>query len=276
MDLNSVLQKARQGSFALGAFNISTLEHFKAVVGACEKGNPVIAEMSSGEAEFFGIENFASLALHYRRDLDYPLFLNLDHAQELSKIEKALQCGFDMVHFDGSHLPLEENILQTKEVVELARDYGALVEGELDQAGGHSTIKDKQGTPVFTAVDDATRFVSETGVDLLACFFGNLHGVYGEELSLDLDHLQNLSTKLNCFISMHGGSGVRTDDVQKAAQGAVVKVNVNTELRMAWSTALREALENSPEEIVPYKVLPPVVESIKGVVERKLALLHGS
>ncbi len=275
MHLRNFLQEARQEHFALGAFNISTLEQFKAIIGLCGTKLPIIVEMSSGEAQFFGIENLASLVLYYRQEGGYPLFLNLDHARKLSEIERALQCGFDLVHFDGSHLSLEENILQTKRVVELARDYDALVEGELDQAGGHSTVKPGVGEPILTNPEQAAHFVSETNVDLLACFFGNLHGMYGKELRLNFEHLQQLSTKLDCFISMHGGSGVRAEDVREAASAAVVKVNVNTELRLAWSEALRESLASNPEEIVPYKVLPPVVEKIQNVVERKLALLNG-
>ncbi len=273
MELRETLQILKKKGAALGAFNVSTLEHFKAVLGASEPRIPVILEMSPGEASFFGIQNLSSLVSYYRQELDRPIFLNLDHARDISDIEEALKSGFDMVHFDGSHLSWEENVLQTKKVVEMAKDYHALVEGEIDQAGGHSVVKAGGGLVVLTDPQEAAKFVAETGIDILACFFGNLHGVYNRELRLDFGHLDGLSSRLNCFISMHGGSGVRAADVRRAAKKDVVKMNVSTELRVAWAKAIRKSLVDDREEIVPYKILPPVIDAVQSVVADKIDLL---
>ena len=312
MTLKETFQRAQSGGFALGAFNVSTLEQIRAIVAAVDAlKSPVILEVSPGEAEFLGIETLAAVrdslvANHVNspnpakekrqalRNFSEPasgelagsfpsgsIFLNLDHARDLESIKRALEAGFDMVHFDGSELSFAENIERTREVVETAHREGALVEGEIDRAGGHSVLKSEIGDKVLTDPEKAAQFVSETGVDILACFFGNLHGVYGEELALDLGHLAKIKKSVesvpksvqSVFFSMHGGSGVKEEDVREAVKGGIVKVNVNTELRLAWSEALRDSLAKNPEEIVPYKVLIPVVEQVQEVVENKIKLL---
>ena len=241
MTLAETFQKVQENQGALGAFNVSTLAQVRAIAAAAQTLEaPVILEMSPGEADFLGIETLAAAVGALRRGSTAPLFLNLDHARDLVNVEKALAVGFDMVHFDGSDLPLEENIARTKEVVALARGRGALVEGEIDQAGGHSTLRPGVGERVLTDPEVAARFVAETGVDVLAVFCGNLHGVYAQPLALDLDHLAQVKEAAGCYLSLHGGSGVKEDDLRGAVRAGVVKVNVNTELRLAWSQSLRK------------------------------------
>jgi len=276
MTLAETFQKVQEERGALGAFNVSTLAQVKAIVAAARALEAsVILEMSPGEADFLGIDLLAKIREGLAEGSPAPLFLNLDHARDVGNIEKALAAGFDMVHFDGSDLPLEENIARTKEVVALAHEKGALAEGEIDQAGGHSVLRSGAGEKVLTDPAEARRFVAETGVDVLAAFCGNLHGVYEQPLALDLDHLARVKEAAGCYLSLHGGSGVKEGDLQAAAAQGISKVNVNTELRLAWSQALRKALIDNPEEIVPYKVLAPVVDAVRQVVERKVELLGG-
>jgi len=285
MKLLKTLQKARKSGFAVGAFNVSTFAQIKAVARAVRKHRvPTILEMSPGEAEFLGIETLAVIVKNLRASQGLPIFLNLDHAQKIENIQRALTAGFDLVHFDGSELPLNENIIKTREVVRLAHEAGVLVEGEIDQAGKHSTVNPGEGRSILTDPGKAARFVSETGVDILACFFGNLHGVYNHELELDLDHFLKIERAVEearasespMFFSLHGGSGVRGEDVRGAVREGIVKVNINTELRLAWARALRESLDRNRGEIVPYRILPPVVDRILSVVESKIELLDGS
>lgn len=271
--LREQFAKANQGGWAIGAFNVATLEPVKAVVAAGAKRKvPVILEMSPNEAEFLGVETLAALVATYRGEKRAPLFLNLDHAQDLEIIKLALTTGFDMVHFDGSSLPPEENIARTKEVVKLAHEQGALVEGEIDAAKGGSVVHVGVPEKILTSPEQAADFVTRTGVDLLAVFFGNLHGVYRGE-SLDLGHLEKIKQAVKCFLTLHGGSGLSGEDLRGAVQRGIVKVNINTELRLAWSESLRQSLVQNPEEIVPYRILPSVVEDITAVVEEKLGFL---
>lgn len=300
MKLKNVFNNALEQGYSLGAFNVSTLDQVKAILNAAlEKRTPVILELSPGEAEFFGIEVLAGIRdgvvkdpaageiskeianFTARQEGRPAIFLNLDHADDMDSIKRALEAGFDMVHFDGSELPFEENVAQTTRVVELARKYNALVEGEIDQAGGHSIVKEDEGQKVLTEPEKAAEFISRTGVDILACFFGNLHGVYSKELELDFSHFQEIQASvrsvsksaLSAFFSLHGGSGVKASDLSKAAKSGIVKVNFNTELRQAWANSLRESLAADTEQIVPYKVLPPVIEAVQDVVEGKIKLL---
>ncbi|MFW6109981.1 MAG: class II fructose-bisphosphate aldolase [Patescibacteria group bacterium] len=296
MSLRTTFKKYRKQSASLGAFNLSTVSQLKAAVAAaCDLQTPLILELSPGEAGFFGIETLAGIRdslVEIRAefcstvrigDADLPnIYLNLDHAESINTIKRALEAGFDMVHFDGSELPFEENIAKSKSVVEIARKYNALVEGEIDQAGGHSTVKSEVGKKVMTDPKKAADFVSKTGVDILACFFGNLHGVYSKELELDFNHFQKIKMSIESacpgrsrrvFFSLHGGSGVRAGDLSKAAGQGIAKMNFNTELRQAWASSLRESLAKKKGEIVPYKVLPPVIGSVREVVEEKLRLI---
>jgi len=287
MNLRKIFEKAQAEKFALGAFNVSTLEHVKAVLAAAKKKNaPVMLELSPGEASFFGVELLGVIRDSFSKVEDQPqIYLNLDHARDVSSVERALEVGFDMVHFDGSDLPFQENIRITKAVVEKAHEIGTLVEGEFDKAGGHSTVKVTKGSVVLTDPQRAAEFVSKTGVDLLACFFGNLHGVYSRELELNFSHFKKVEEAVcgacsgldhEVFFSLHGGSGVKALDLSNAAKKIIVKMNFNTELRQAWASSLRESLNAEPEQIVPYKLLPPVVDAVGSIIESKIDLLRCS
>lgn len=272
------LEKAKKEKFAIGAFNVGNLETFKAIVlAAANKKSPIIIETSPGETDWLGEDNIVDLARNYSQDYKIPILVNLDHAQTLAECVLAIEAGFDLVHFDGSKLSLEENIKIAKEVVELAYQKGIIVEGEIDHIQGSSEVH--QGSAEseinnipMTDPEKAARFVQETGVDILAAFFGNVHGVFSEGgENLDLDVLKNLTEKLpDTYFSLHGGSGIPEGQVKEAIQNGIVKVNINTEMRQAFRKEMTEALANNPDEIAMYKIEKPVVESIQKVVELKI------
>ncbi|MDO8638839.1 MAG: class II fructose-bisphosphate aldolase, partial [Candidatus Daviesbacteria bacterium] len=220
------LEKAKKEKFAIGAFNVGNLETFKAIVlAASNKKSPIIIETSPGETDWLGEDNIVDLAKNYSQDFKIPILVNLDHAGSLAECVLAIEAGFDLIHFDGSKLPLEENIKITKEVVELAHQKGILVEGEIDHIQGSSEVH--QGSAEseiknipMTDPQKAAQFVTETGIDILAAFFGNVHGVFekGGE-NLDLDVLKNLAEKLpDTYFSLHGGSGISEEQVKEAIQ----------------------------------------------------------
>lgn len=272
------LEKAKKENFAIGAFNVGNLETFKAIVqAAANKKSPIIIETSPGETDWLGEDNIVDLAKNYSQDFKIPILINLDHAQTLAECVLAIEAGFDLIHFDGSKLPLEENINIAKEVVEIAHKKGILVEGEIDHIAGSSEMH--QGSAEseiknipMTDPQKAAEFVNETGIDILAAFFGNIHGVFSEGgENLDLEVLKKLAEKLpNTYFSLHGGSGISENQVKEAIKHGIIKVNINTEMRQAFRKELTEVLAQNPDEIAMYKLEKPVVESIQKVVELKI------
>jgi len=274
--LKNWFNKARKEGFAIGAFNAANLEIVKAIVSAAqETQSPVIIEASQGEIEYFGFENFLAVVKNFRKNSGLPIFTNLDHGKEIENVQKAIELGFDMVHFDGSDLSPEENLKASAQIVNQAREKDVLIEVEFEkiqrssQAYPEETAKEVQIKGELTDPEKAARVVAETGTDILAVSIGNLHGVYRTPEEIDLLRLEELSRKLACFFSLHGGSGIEEGQLKEAIKLGIVKVNVNTDLRIA----LRETLDNvlrGSEEIKIYKLMPPVIAAVQKVVEEKI------
>jgi len=274
------LQRAKKEKFAIGAFNVGNLETFKAVVSAAaNKKSPIIIESSPGETEWMGAENIVDLARNYSREFNIPILVNLDHALTLEDCQQAIEAGYDLVHFDGSKLSLEENTMIAKKVVKLAHQKGILVEGEIDHIGGSSEFH--QGSAVDAAKEiplsspmRVRQFVEETGVDIVAAFIGNVHGVFsegGEDLRLDI--LDKLVAALpTTYFSLHGGSGIEAAQVKGAVERGITKVNINTEMRQAFRNELEEQLKEKKEEYAMYKLEGPVVLQVQKVVEGKIEI----
>lgn len=277
-----ILEKARQGGFVLGAFNAGNVELVQAIFQAAQAQQaPVILETSSREAEFFGQKNFLDVVENLRSQADFPLLTNFDHGPGLEECQQAIEAGYNLVHFDGSNLPYEENVKITQALVEAAHQKGVLVEGEIDKILGKSAphpeeeAESVQAGANYTDPEKAADFVQQTKVDILAVFVGNLHGTYRQSPKLDLERLNLLAQKLPCFFSLHGGSGLLDEDIKKAIQiGKVVKINVNTELRVAYRETLENVLRGS-EEVAIYKIMPPVIAAVQKVVEEKIKLFRG-
>lgn len=276
-----ILTKARQEGYALGAFNAGNLEILKAIVEAGKlQRQPVIVETSAGEAGHFGIANFLDVVENFREETQLPVLTNLDHGPGLDECQEAITAGYNLVHFDGSKLPYEENVKITQALVLEAHKRGVLVEGEIDAIGGKSARSEEQAEAVqaqyqYTDPVRAADFVNRTGVDILAVFVGNLHGTYATAPQLDLECLRQLAEGLPCFLSLHGGSGIAPEMLREAIRvGRVVKINVNTELRLAFRETLENVLRGN-EELAIYKIMPPVIAAVQKVVEEKLAIFQG-
>lgn len=263
----------------MGQFNFCDFTQMKAIVAvALEMKSPVILGTSEGESKFFGLDEAVALRNVLRKKTSLPIFLNLDHGKSFEYLKRAIDAGYDAVHFDGSKLPLEENIKITKKVVKYAKWRGVIIEGEVGRVGNDSStiysekfeIKEED----LTRPEDALRYIKETGVDLLAVSIGNFHGMEdsGSEPRLRLDRFEEIKKSIteNLFV-LHGGSGTDEQDVKRAIELGIIKININTELRLAFANGLREALGNS-EEIVPYKFLANAQDSVEKVVESKIGL----
>ena len=280
MNSLEILTKAKNEGYALGAFNAGNLEIAKAIVQAAQNQKaPVIMETSVGELDHFGLKNFLSLIENYRQELNLNILTNLDHGSGLEECQLAIESGYNLVHFDGSSLPYEENVKITKILVEEAHQRGVLIEAEMEKILGDSKNylempESIQAKCNYTDPEKAADFVAQTGCDILAVFVGNLHGTYQQPPRLDLERLRLIADKVSCFLSLHGGSGLLEEDIKKAIQiGRIVKINVNTELRLAFRETLENVLKGS-EEIAVYKIMPPVVAAVQKIVEEKIKLFE--
>jgi len=283
--MKEILKKAQLGHYAIGCFNFSTAEILKAIVAAAgELKSPIIISTSEGEGDFIGYREAAALADAWRHGSSLPIILNLDHGKSFETVKKAIAAGYNAVHFDGSLLRYEENLAQTKKIVDYVRgvekesEREIIVEGELGYLRGSSSLH-KEALEIdehdLTSPGQARDFLDHTGVDSLAVVIGNAHGVFlrGEE-RLHLDRLADIKAELNndCFLVLHGGSGIPGQDIKKAIGLGIVKININTEIRLAYKQALDAELKEAPSETTPYKILGPALEAVKKVVGEKIKM----
>jgi fructose-bisphosphate aldolase, class II len=281
--LREVLKRAEADKIAVGHFNFSDLVAFNAIVAAArDRKLPVMVGVSEGEREFTGVQQAAALVKAIRDEYDYPIFLNADHTHSIAKAEVAAKAGFDEIIFDGSALPFEENIVQTKKAIEAIKSINPaiLVEGEIGWIGSSSAVMDKipKGVGILTTPEEAKHFVDATKVDVLAPAVGNMHGmlesmVHGDvEKRLNIERIGEIKAAAKIFMTLHGGSGTNDDDFKRAIKAGMTIVHVNTELRIAWRRGVEAGLAALPNEVAPYKILGPAVESVKEVVSSRLAL----
>ena len=275
-----IFKKAKENKYAVGAFNVSNLEQIKAIVLAAQNlKSPVLICTSQGESEFIGKKQIRALINVYKEETGLPLILHMDHGKTFEIVEEAIEAGYDSVHFDGSGLSFEENIKVTSQIVEFAKEKGIKnVEGELGYLRGGSTIQDAVEIKKedLTDPNQVQEFIEQTGIDSLAIAIGNIHGVFKSDKNphLFLDRLEEINKAVsdNVGLVLHGGSGTPEEDVKKAIQLGVVKVNVNTELRMAYTNTLKNILENNLNEVAPYKLMSSVIEIVQKIVEDKIRL----
>ena len=284
-DLGNTLQLARESGVALGHFNVADLVLLKAVFTSAHELNvPVLVGASEGEREFMGVRQIAALVRSLREEFDFPVFLNADHTHSLGKALDAAKAGFDSVVFDASALPFEQNIRQTKEAVEALKaiNPSILVEGEIGNIGTGSEIHELATdlSKYLTTPAEAKQFVEFTGIDVLAPAVGNMHGmslkmVEGEKKKrLDIERIAQIRSAAQVPLTLHGGSGTDDGDLAQAIVAGISIIHVNTELRVAWRSGLEAGLAAQRNQVVPYKVLPSAVESVKQVVLARLRLFN--
>ncbi len=269
---------AQAGKYAVGAFNLNNMEILQAIVEAAEEENsPVILQASQGGIKYAGIEYVAGMAKIAAQKVRVPIALNIDHGTSFDQIAKCVRHGFTALMFDGSKLPFEENIAVTKKVVEIARPNNISVEAELGKIGGTEddiVVDEREAT--FTDPKEAYEFATRSECDALAVAIGTAHGVYKGEPKLDFDRLREIHARLSIPIVLHGASGVPDDAIKTAISLGVAKINIDTELRLAFSEAVRQAVEKNPKEIDPRKLIGPAKERMKEAVKAKMRLFGSS
>ena len=281
--LKEIIADAEKKRVAIGHFNVSDIAGLKAVFEVARNcGLPVIVGVSEGEREFIGVETIACAVKHLRESHNHPIFLNADHTHSLEKIKEAVSAGFDAVLFDGGKLSLDENIKETKRVVDFVKSVrpDVVVEGELGYIGGSSSMLDAipEGAAIspedLTSPSNAERFVKETGVDIIGPAVGSIHGMLknAPSPSLDIERIRAIRSSSGVPVVLHGGSGIGDDDFLKAIEAGVSIIHINTEIRLAWRGGVEKALSSLPGETTPYKLLPFAVEEMKKVIEARLKL----
>jgi fructose-bisphosphate aldolase class II len=283
--LREALTRAEEQGIAVGHFNVADLVLLKAVFAAARDLNvPVLVGASEGEREFIGTRQLAALVRSLREEFDFPIFLNADHTHSLPKALEAAKAGFDAVVFDASASLWDHNVRQTKEAVETLKGVNPsiLVEGEIGDIGTGSEIHEKAPDLAagLTAPEEARRFVESTGIDVLAPAVGNMHGmvasmVRGETRKrLDIERIGRIKAAAGVFLTLHGGSGTDDEDLRRAIAAGINIVHINTELRVAWRRGLEDGLAKRRDEVVPYKILPAAVESVRHAAASRLRLFN--
>jgi len=272
-----LLDHANKNGYAVGAFNINNMEIVQAIIEAAEETNsPVILQASQGGIKYAGIEYITALGKVAAEKAKVPVALHLDHGTDFEQVMLCIRYGFTSVMIDGSKHPLRENIELTKKVIDVAHAVGVSVEAELGKIAGTEddiTVDEMEAT--FTDPDEAKLFVEETGVDYLAVAVGTAHGVYKGEPKLDFDRIRKIKELVGIPLVLHGSSGVPADSIKKAIEAGINKVNIDTDLRIAFTTAMKDFLKKNPDNIDPRKILTPAREAMKEVIKEKI-ILFGS
>lgn len=308
--LRQYIQEAREKGVAIGHFNISNVEALNGIVRAAQKLNvPVVIGVSEGERDFIGVHQVSALVRSLRQKLNHPIFLNADHTYSFERVKEAIDAGFDMVITDHAGSDMQANIDFTRQAVQYAKEVNekrangqdnsqnnsqsagfpseVLVEAEIGYIGKSSKVLD--GVPdeipldengnislsALTSAEDASTFVRETGIDLLAPAVGNIHGIVkNAQPKLNIARISEIAASTDAPLVLHGASGIGNDELAAAVEAGISMVHYNTELRVAYRDALRDSLAQNPKEVAPYKFLASSVEAVEKVVEEKLRVMN--
>ena len=282
--LRQYITEARAKKVAIGHFNFSNIEGLYAIARAARTLNvPVIVGLSEGEEEAIGIDAAVALVKTIREKWNMPIFLNADHHYSFASVKACIDAGFDAVIYDGAKLSFDENVVVAKQCVEYARqmtrDTGRdiLVEVELGYIGEGSMMRDvaPEGVVNITSPQDAARFMRETEADMLAPAVGTFHGMLKTSAKprLNIESIQALTNTLNTPLVLHGGSG-NDADFALAIEAGIAIVHVNTEIRRAYTTSLREWLTAHPDDIAPYKYGGYASLAMEAVVTKNLKMFN--
>lgn len=271
MRLQEKFIHCQENKCAILATNFYNFETLKGVLEAAKAtGSPIILQLTRSSIEYMGLENAVNMGRTGLKSFGVEGWIHLDHGDSVELVNQCLNAGFDSVMFDGSELPIEQNIELTKSAVKLAKAFGANVEAELGYIA-----KLGQSTEIVesTKAVDAKHFVEATGVNALAVAIGTAHGFYKSTPKLDFERLMEIQKATDTALVLHGGSGVPDDSIKKAVSLGVCKVNVATEIKNIFTQTLKSELSKS-DEIDLRKVFPPAIHAITELVEGKLALMN--
>ncbi len=295
--LKEVLDKANEEKYAVGAFNTNNLEITNAIINSAEALNaPVILQTTKSAFEYGGFRIVASLAKVAAQEAHIPVVLHLDHSTDLALNKKCIEFGYTSTMFDGSRFPFDKNVELTSKAVQLAESRGVSVEGELGTIGGAEDAVSARNI-IYTDSKKAGEFIEKTGIDALAVAIGTSHGAYKfaeRNPRLDIKRLAAIKKETSAPLVLHGASvipadvlnqaqefgavlgrarGVSEEELKRAVRNGINKVNTDTDLRLAFTAALRKSLMQNPRVFDPRKLLKPSIELMQRVVENRIKLL---
>ena len=309
VNTREMFAKAMKGHYAIPAYNFNNMEQLQAIIQACvETESPVILQVSKGAREYANqtlLRYLAQGAVEYAKEISggkgIPICLHLDHGPDFETCKSCIDMGFSSVMIDGSHLPYEENVAETRKVVEYAHKFDVTVEGELGVlAGVEDDVKAEHHT--YTQPEEVEDFVKRTGVDSLAIAIGTSHGAYkfkpGDDPKIRLDILAEIEKRIPGFpIVLHGSSsvpqdlvkiinenggklkdaiGIGEDQLRAASKSAVCKINIDSDGRLAMTAAIRKVFNEKPAEFDPRKYLGPARDALKELYKHKTVHVLGS
>jgi len=295
-----ILTSATARKYAVGAFNIQNLEGLQAVTTAAEAENsPIIVAVTPSSIKYAGLEYLANIVKTAANFVHVPMSLHLDHGKDFETVTRCLDAGFTSVMIDGSHLNFEDNVALTRTVVESAHAKGVSIEAELGRLTGVEGVSVEEREAILTDPEAAKKFVERTDIDALAVAIGTSHGAYKfrGEPKLDLRRLREIRERVDVPLVLHGASGVPTRTIKKAtkygakltgAKGVsdetirqairlgIAKINIDTDLRLAFTATIREVLATKPAQFDPRRILGPAREAMKETVRKKMRLFGSS
>ncbi|WP_159566219.1 tagatose bisphosphate family class II aldolase [Budvicia diplopodorum] len=271
---NEMLNKARSQGYAVPAFNVHNLETVQIVAEtAAEMSSPVIMAGTPGTFSYAGIDYLVSICKSAAKLHNLPFALHLDHHEVVPDIETKIKAGVRSVMIDGSHLPFSENIALVSKVTTLCHRYNISVEAELGRLGGQEDdlVVDAENS-FFTDPDVAAEFIAKTGVDSLAVAIGSAHGLYHGEPKLDFQRLAQIQRRVDIPLVLHGASGIPEAMVKRAIELGICKVNVATELKIAFADAVKKYFAQFPEANDPRQYMTPGKSAMKQIIAEKIRI----
>ena len=291
---------ARKKGYAIPALNVQNLESLTAAAeAAVDEKSPVILQITPSVIKYAGLPYIVGLAKTAAQLATVPISIHLDHGEDFETAAKCVDAGFTSVMIDGSFLKFDENVTLTKRVVNIAHAKGVSVEAELGKLAGVEERSVEEKDAILTDPNTAAEFIEKTGVDTLAVAIGTSHGAYKfkSQAKLDLERLKTISQKVSIPLVLHGASsvpqwlvekatkygaelggakGIPEDQYKKAIALGIAKINIDTDMRLAFTATVREVLTNSPKEFDPRKILGPAKEAMKQIAKSKMQLFGSS
>lgn len=271
ISLRELYKMAEEKNVGIGAFNTNNLEITQAIVSAAEELSlPLIVQTTPGAIEYAGLKELFGIVKTLIDESAVPLTIHLDHAKEIDLINRCLDIGYKSVMFDGSDLLFENNVSETKKVVDLAHKYGALVEGEIGVVGRSEEGREKV-LQKYTDPDQAVNFVRLTGVDALAVSIGNVHGGPTKE-KIDLDLLKKIDQVVDVPLVLHGASGLGRSDIVQAIKFGIRKINIDTQIKRSFKKGLQENIDDPDKDLRDY--LSDAREDAENTIKKYLKLFN--
>lgn len=263
-------------NFAYPAFNTQNLETTIGIIQAAEEaGAPVIAATSEGTINYAGLETIFEIVVTLAEKAKASIALHFDHGKDMERLKRAIALGYSSIMIDHSGLPFDQNVRDTREMVEFAHQHGVWVQGEIGRLrGSEDWVSVSDAETLLTDPKDALEFYQATGVDTLACSVGTVHGIIkirgGVKPHFDLPRIKAIHRLVPVPLVLHGASGVDQQTITEAIRSGIRIINIDTELRIAFANALRECLNEHPDEIDPRRIMKPAIAAIKETAKSKL------